>query len=90
MTVQCMSSQDAERFVSAVFVERTVHCAPSTNSGMEDSSTRQNNCVAMFRACLKARRLRPRALWERRRPCAACALATAEGSKSAADGKAAI
>ena len=39
MTEQILSSQDVDRFVSAVFVERTVNCASSTNSGLENSST---------------------------------------------------
>jgi hypothetical protein len=83
MTDKTLSSQDAGRFVSAVLVERTVHCASSTNSGMEDSSTRQVDLNAMFRSCLRKRRLRPRALWERHRPCAACTLATSGLSQSA-------
>jgi hypothetical protein len=38
MTVKFVSAQDVDRFVSAAFIKRTVNCATSTNSGLEDSS----------------------------------------------------
>jgi hypothetical protein len=42
MTVKFVSSQDVDRFVSTAFIKRTVNCATSTNSGMENSSTCYN------------------------------------------------
>jgi hypothetical protein len=90
MTDKTLSPEDVDRLVSAVFVERTENCASSTNSGMEDSSTRQQDQLDTFATPGMERRLRPRALWERHRPCAACTPATSGPSKSTADGKAAI
>lgn len=48
MTEQILSSQDVDRFVSAAFIKRIVNCATSTNSGLENSSVRQEKPLETF------------------------------------------
>ena len=47
MTEKLLSQEDVDRFVSTAFIKRIVNCALSTNSGLENSSIRQEMPLEM-------------------------------------------